>query len=338
MQICSASWASWIAPCGGGSKPSGIRVAVASARTTGEYGRKQNEAEPELPAEIRRVINDGMGHGDSHTSEEAIRFIKGMRWVAPVPPSVDLVGAQAKLDAACHGMEAVKGHVLDYFASSEWSRQRGAERLGKVLCMLGPAGVGKTAIAEVISEVMGRTLIRMPMGGVDDVFLIGADQAYNRGRPGEIARRIRESGPPPQATKTMSSISAEALRVLRRFSASTSSARTPSFITPAISRTGTSTHPSVATSSAVRRAPAMSRGASLEPDHCHRGTQEHFCHVAMLTSLETMPRAREQFFGRAQGDVVMTPKHQSTSSWRNRRHGLPIREDFATRSALLPGT
>jgi hypothetical protein len=52
-------------------------------------------------------------------------------------------------------------------------------------------------VAEVVSEVMGRTLIRMPMGGVDDVFLIGADQAYNRGRHGEIARRIRESGRHP---------------------------------------------------------------------------------------------------------------------------------------------
>ncbi len=37
----------------------------------------------------------------------------------------------------------------------------------------------------------------MPMGGIDDVFLIGADQAYHRGRPGEIARRIRESGRHP---------------------------------------------------------------------------------------------------------------------------------------------
>jgi ATP-dependent Lon protease len=94
-------------------------------------------------------------------------------------------------------MATLKEHVLDYLASWEWSRQHGAEGPGKVLCMLGPPGVGKTAIAEVVSEVMGRTLIRMPMGGVDDVFLIGADQAYQRGRPGEIARQIRASGRHP---------------------------------------------------------------------------------------------------------------------------------------------
>ena len=57
--------------------------------------------------------------------------------------------------------------------------------------------MGKTAIAEVVCEAIGRTRIRMPMGGVDDVFLIGADRASQRGRPGEMARRIRESGSHP---------------------------------------------------------------------------------------------------------------------------------------------
>jgi ATP-dependent Lon protease len=61
------------------------------------------------------------------------------------------------------------------------------------LCLAGPPGVGKTAIAAVIAEVMGRQLLRVPMGGVDDIFLVGADQSYRRARPGEIVRRIRQS-------------------------------------------------------------------------------------------------------------------------------------------------
>jgi hypothetical protein len=159
---------------------------------------EEEAAEQVFPDDIQRVIDEGTRQGGGHTSEEAVRFIKGMRWVAPVVPPVDLVGAQAKLDAACYGMSAVKEQVLDYLASWEWRRQHeGTASAGKVLCMLGPPGVGKTAIAQVVSEVMGRTLIRLPMGGVDDVFLIGADQAYQHGRPGEIARRIRESGRHP---------------------------------------------------------------------------------------------------------------------------------------------
>jgi hypothetical protein len=168
-----------------------------SPRLTHDSAKDEEDAEHDLPADVQRAIDERTGPSDSHMSAEAVRFIKSMKWVAPVLPPVDLVSAQAKLDAACYGMSTVKDNVLDYLASWEWSRQHGAERPGKVLCMLGPPGVGKTAIAEVVNEVMGRTLIRMPMGGVDDVFLIGADQAYNRGRPGEIARRIRESGRHP---------------------------------------------------------------------------------------------------------------------------------------------
>jgi MoxR-like ATPase len=166
-----------------------------------ESAPPQAVAAEELPADIQRAIDAESQRSESgwgsRTSEEAIRFIKGMKWVAPALPPVDLVSAKTKLDAACYGMEAVKEHLLDYLAAWEWSRQHGAERPGKVLCMVGPPGVGKTAIAEIVSEVMGRRLIRMPMAGVDDVFLIGADQAYQRGRPGEIARRIRESGQHP---------------------------------------------------------------------------------------------------------------------------------------------
>lgn len=146
-----------------------------SPRTIRESTQKKEAPEQELPAEIQRAIDDGAGRWDSRTSEEAVRFIKGMQWVAPALPPIDLVGAQAKLDAACGGMTTVKDNVLDYLASWEWARQHDAELPGKVLCMLGPPGVGKTAIADVVSEVMGRTLIRVPMGGVDDVFLIGAD-------------------------------------------------------------------------------------------------------------------------------------------------------------------
>src|ERR1017187_6140111 len=77
----------------------------------------------------------------------------------------------------------------------------------------------------------------------------------------------------PPVVTTTSSIPVKAFRVSRKFSTSTSSARTPAFISPSASSTGTVTQASAATSSAVRLAPATSRGAPLEPDPCHCGTQ-----------------------------------------------------------------
>jgi len=157
-----------------------------------------------LSDEVRQAIVEERSRrtGDSgETGEEAVRFIEGMQWVAPEPEPIDLAGARAKLDEVCYGLEAVKERVLDLLAAREWSRRRGAgaESSGKVLCLVGPPGVGKTSIAAVIAEAMGRELVRIPMGGVDDIFLAGSDQAYRRARPGEIARRIRQTGKHPSA-------------------------------------------------------------------------------------------------------------------------------------------
>jgi hypothetical protein len=176
-------------------------------RRIGEAARRrpeeEQESEQELPPDVVRAIEEeksraGSGWGRD-TSEEAVRFIKGMKWSAPPATRVDLARAQIELDAACFGLQSVKEYVLDFLASWEWARQRNgaAPPPGKVLCLVGPPGVGKTAIAAAITAAMRRQLIRMPMGGIDDVFLIGADQAYSRGRPGEIARRIREAGRHP---------------------------------------------------------------------------------------------------------------------------------------------
>jgi ATP-dependent Lon protease len=162
--------------------------------------RKAVTPETELPEEVQAAIAEerdrGTGSRTDDTGDEAVHFVLGMNWRQAVPVPMDLLAAKARLDAECYGLEAVKESVLDLLASWEWGRRNasnGSHFVGKTLCLAGPPGVGKTAIAGVIAEVMGRQLLRVPMGGVDDIFLVGADQSYRRARPGEIVRRIRQS-------------------------------------------------------------------------------------------------------------------------------------------------
>jgi ATP-dependent Lon protease len=152
-----------------------------------------------LPEHVQQAVDAQRQRGGS-SGAEAARFIEAMTWVAPEPAAIDLRAARAQLDQRCHGMDTVKDRVLDLLAASEWSRRQGQGHTGgggKVMCLLGPPGVGKTAIAAVIAEVMGRQLQRIAMGGVDDVYLAGADQSYHHSQPGAIARRIKDSGRHP---------------------------------------------------------------------------------------------------------------------------------------------
>jgi hypothetical protein len=178
-------------------RPERPRKQVKAKKTSAAGGRTP---EAELPEEVQRAIAEerdratGGRHDDS--SEEAVNFVLGMKWQKPEAERINLTTAKARLDADCYGLEVVKESVLDLLASWEWSRRQhraGSRSLGKTLCLAGPPGVGKTAIAAVIADAMSRELVRVPMSGVDGIFLVGADQAYLRARPGEIVRRIRQS-------------------------------------------------------------------------------------------------------------------------------------------------
>jgi ATP-dependent Lon protease len=68
---------------------------------------------------------------------------------------------------------------------------------GTSLCLVGPPGTAKTSIAAAIAGAAKRKLERFPLGGADDVYLVGADRAYTGARPGEIVRRLHASGRHP---------------------------------------------------------------------------------------------------------------------------------------------
>ena len=158
----------------------------------------------DLPAAVRQAAVRALDHShgaDRGVNEEAVRFMLDLRWTPPPVPPIDLAAARAHLDATHAGLGAVKQVVLDHLAVLEWRRRQGlrsTDPAGVILCLVGPPGTGKTTIAEAVAAAMGRRCERIALGGVDDVFLVGADRAYSRARPGEIARRLRAAHAHPR--------------------------------------------------------------------------------------------------------------------------------------------
>jgi ATP-dependent Lon protease len=112
----------------------------------------------------------------------------------------DLVAARAVLDADHSGLDEVKERITEHLAVRKRRTDRGlgvigGRRSGAVLALVGPPGVGKTSLGESVARAMGRSFVRVALGGVrDEAEIRGHRRTYVGALPGRIVRAIREAG------------------------------------------------------------------------------------------------------------------------------------------------
>jgi ATP-dependent Lon protease len=121
-------------------------------------------------------------------------------WNDRTDDSDDLVAARAVLDADHAGLDDVKERLIEFLAVRARRNRRGMEKVGgrgsgAVMALVGPPGVGKTSLGESVARALGRTFVRVALGGVrDEAEIRGHRRTYVGALPGRIVRAIREAG------------------------------------------------------------------------------------------------------------------------------------------------
>ncbi|QUR67627.1 endopeptidase La [Mycobacterium spongiae] len=121
-------------------------------------------------------------------------------WNVRTEDSTDLVAARAILDADHHGLDDVKDRIVEYLAVRTRRARRGLQVVGgrgsgAVMALAGPPGVGKTSLGESVARALGRTFVRVSLGGVrDEAEIRGHRRTYVGALPGRIVRAIGEAG------------------------------------------------------------------------------------------------------------------------------------------------
>lgn len=88
-------------------------------------------------------------------------------------------------------MKEVKERILEFLAVS---KLRGSST-GKILCFIGPPGVGKTSVGKSIAEALNRKYFRVSLGGLDEVAeLKGHRRTYVAAQPGRIITALKNAG------------------------------------------------------------------------------------------------------------------------------------------------
>lgn len=116
-------------------------------------------------------------------------------WLTQVPwgqrsrENYNIFHARSILDEDHYGLQDVKDRILEFIAVG---KLRGTVE-GKILCLAGPPGVGKTSIGKSIARALDREFYRFSVGGLTDVAEIkGHRRTYVGAMPGKVIQALKK--------------------------------------------------------------------------------------------------------------------------------------------------
>jgi ATP-dependent Lon protease len=118
-------------------------------------------------------------------------------WMVAVPWSkrtrdhLDITRVRRILDEDHFGLEKPKERILEHMAVLNLVR----DMRGQILCFVGPPGVGKTSLGRSIARALGRTFVRISLGGIrDEAEIRGHRRTYIGALPGKIIQSMKRAG------------------------------------------------------------------------------------------------------------------------------------------------
>ena len=170
-----------------------------------DFREKVETLKPHMEEDAFKEVNKQLNRfARMHPDSADANVLQGyLEWVLELPfgkltkENLSIAKVAQELDKDHYSLEKPKDRILEFFSVRELAELRGIkqkEAAGAILCFAGPPGVGKTSLANSIATALGRPLVRLALGGLEDVNeLRGHRRTYVGAMPGRLVQGLIEA-------------------------------------------------------------------------------------------------------------------------------------------------
>jgi ATP-dependent Lon protease len=157
----------------------------------------KEDAFKEISKQLDRFARMHPDSADANILQSYLELVLELPFGEVTKQNLSVSKVAKELDKDHYALEKPKERIVEFFSVRELAELRGVgqkESSGAILCFAGPPGVGKTSLANSIARALGRPLIRIALGGLEDVNeLRGHRRTYVGAMPGRLVQGLIEA-------------------------------------------------------------------------------------------------------------------------------------------------